>query len=81
LALVGLLGGWPSLTSSLLTAGVDITPIKVGSRSDFEAMNRAVAFHQLRPVIARRYRFEQLPDALRYLQTGRQLGKIVIGFD
>jgi NADPH:quinone reductase-like Zn-dependent oxidoreductase len=81
LALVGLLGGWPSLTSSLLTAGVDITPIKVGSRTDFEAMNRAVAFHQLRPIIARRYRFEQLPEALRYLQTGRQLGKIVIGFD
>ena len=44
-------------------------------------MNRAVAFHKLRPVIDKRYRFQQLPDALRRLQSGQHLGKIVIGFD
>jgi NADPH:quinone reductase-like Zn-dependent oxidoreductase len=60
--------------------GVDITPIRVGSRQDFEAMNRAIAFHQLRPVIDSRYAFEQLPTALRHLQGGRHLGKIVIAF-
>jgi len=59
---------------------VDITPIRVGSRQDFEAMNRAMAFHQVRPIIDSRYRFEQLPDALRHLQSGRQMGKIVVGF-
>jgi NADPH:quinone reductase-like Zn-dependent oxidoreductase len=59
---------------------VDITPIRVGSRQDFEAMNRAMAFHQVHPIIDSRYGFEQLPDALRHLQSGRQFGKIVIGF-
>ena len=62
-------------------ASVDITPIRVGSRQDFEAMNRAIAFHQLHPVIDSRYGFAQLPDALRHLQSGRHFGKIVINFD
>jgi NADPH:quinone reductase-like Zn-dependent oxidoreductase len=43
-------------------------------------MNRAIAFHKLRPIIDSRYRFEQLPEALRHLESGRHLGKIVIGF-
>ena len=81
LALVGLLTGWPSAGSGLFAAGVDITPTKVGSREDYERMNRAVAFHKLRPVIDRRYRFEQLPDALHHLKSGKHMGKIVIGFD
>jgi NADPH:quinone reductase-like Zn-dependent oxidoreductase len=43
-------------------------------------MNRAIEFHKVRPMIDSRYRFEQLPDALRHLKSGKQLGKIVIGF-
>ena len=43
-------------------------------------MNGAVDFHTLRPVIDSRYPFEQLPDALRHLGTGRHMGKIVISF-
>jgi NADPH:quinone reductase-like Zn-dependent oxidoreductase len=80
LAPVGLLTGRPKAGSMAGSAGVDITPIRVGSRLDFEAMNRAMAFHGVRPIIDSRYGFEQLPDALRHLQSGRQLGKIVIGF-
>lgn len=79
-ALVGLLGGMPGAVPSLFAAGVSITPHMVGSRDDFEAMNRAIAFHGLRPVIDSRYRFEQLPDALRRLESGRHMGKIVIDF-
>lgn len=81
LALVGLLTGWPSAAGGLFAAGVDITPIKVGNREDYERMNRAVAFHKLRPVIDSRYRFEQLPQALHHLKSGKHMGKIVIGFD
>ena len=61
-------------------SGVDVTPIRVGSRQDFEAMNRAIDFHAVRPVIDSRYAFEQLPDALRHLKSGRHMGKIVITF-
>jgi NADPH:quinone reductase-like Zn-dependent oxidoreductase len=53
----------------------------VGSRQDFEALNRAIGFHGVRPVIDSRYPFEQLPDALRHLQTGRHLGKVAIAFN
>jgi NADPH:quinone reductase-like Zn-dependent oxidoreductase len=81
LALIGLLTGFPKGTAALFSAGVDITPIKVGSREDYENMNRAVAFHMLRPHIAASYRFEQLPDALRELEGGRHMGKIVLTFD
>lgn len=81
LALVGVLTGRANAVSSLAAAGVDVTPIRVGSRDDFEAMNRAVAFHESRPLIDARYRFEQLPEALHHLKSGRHMGKIVIGFD
>jgi len=80
-ALVGLITGWPSAAPSLFAAGVDITPIKVGSRDDFEAILRAVAFHKMHPIIDRRYPFEELPHALHHLKSGRHVGKVVIGFD
>lgn len=80
LALVGLLTGWPSSASSLFSSGVDITPIKVGSRDDYELMNRAVAFHKLHPHIGAEYAFEQLPEALQHLQSGKHMGKIVLAF-
>ena len=81
LAPVGLLTGRPSTSALTGYVGADITPIRVGSRQDFEAMNRAIGFHEVRPVIDRTYAFEQLPDALRHLQTGRHLGKIAIAFN
>jgi NADPH:quinone reductase-like Zn-dependent oxidoreductase len=80
LAVVGLLSGWPATISSLFATRVDVTPITVGSRNDFEDMNRAIAFHKMRPVIDKRFAFEDLPDALRYLESGKQFGKIVISF-
>jgi len=39
-----------------------------------------MGFHKLRPVIDSRYTFDQLPDALRHLKSGRHFGKIVINF-
>jgi len=79
-ALVGLLTGMPGAASAVFSAGVSITPLMVGSRDDFQAMNRAIEFHKLRPVIDSRFTFEQLPDALRHLKSGRHMGKIVISF-
>jgi NADPH:quinone reductase-like Zn-dependent oxidoreductase len=79
-ALVGLLTGLPNTVSAMFTSGVNISPIMVGGRDDFDLMNRAIAFHRLRPVIDSRYTFEQLPEALHFLKSGRQFGKIVISF-
>jgi NADPH:quinone reductase-like Zn-dependent oxidoreductase len=57
---------------------LSVRGIFVGSVAMFEDMNRAIAAHQLRPVIDRVFPFEQSVDALRYLQSAQHLGKIVI---
>ncbi|WP_317929671.1 NAD(P)-dependent alcohol dehydrogenase [Halioxenophilus sp. WMMB6] len=80
LAPVGLVTGWPNTVSSIFTASVDITPVRVGSRDDFQNLLRAMAFHGVQPVIDRHFSFEQLPEALRYLESGKHFGKIVIDF-
>jgi NADPH:quinone reductase-like Zn-dependent oxidoreductase len=81
IALVGLLSGWAQGATSMQTASVDITPIRVGPRDDLENLFRALAFHRQRPVIDATYRFEQLPQALQQLKSGSHFGKIAISFN
>jgi len=54
--------------------------VYVGSRATFEAMCRAIALHQLEPIIDRVFPFKEAPDALRYKQAGGGFGKVVIRF-
>jgi NADPH:quinone reductase-like Zn-dependent oxidoreductase len=79
-ALVGRLTGRANIVS-MGSSYAETYPVAVGSRQDFEAMNRALAFHKVRPVIDSRYEFAKLPEALRRLESGRHMGKIVIDFD
>lgn len=44
----------------------------------FEAMNRAIALHQIKPVVDRVFPFSEAQVAYRYLQSGAHFGKIVI---
>src|SRR3984893_4416347 len=54
------------LDPSLLTGrGITVGAISVGSRTDFEAMNRAIAPHRLRPVIDRSFPFTEANQASR----------------
>jgi hypothetical protein len=63
----------------LLTGrGITLASISVGSRSDFEAMNRAIALHRLRPVIDRTFLFAEAKAAYRhflgaFITEGNQL--------
>ena len=52
--------------------------IAVGSRARFEAMNRAIAQHQLKPVIDSSFPLDQAADAFRHMEQGRHFGKIVV---
>ena len=54
--------------------------IFIGSKAMFEEMNRAVEFHKLVPVVDRVFPFGELPDALRYMESGAHFGKIVISY-
>jgi NADPH:quinone reductase-like Zn-dependent oxidoreductase len=52
--------------------------ISVGSRADFEAMNRGVALHRLRPVVDRVFPFDEAPDAYRHFESRAHFGKVAI---
>jgi NADPH:quinone reductase-like Zn-dependent oxidoreductase len=79
-SLIGVLTGGSSEVTILpiLMKGVCVQGIYVGSREMFEAMNRAIALHQLRPVVDRVFPFDQVKEALRYLESGAHFGKVVI---
>src|ERR1700693_2187632 len=63
----------------LLTGrGITVGAISVGSRADFESMNRAIALHHLRPVIDRVFPFEAASDAFRHFESRAHFGKVVI---
>lgn len=85
------IGGHISLIgSSLSRSGITLDPlllggrgmslgsISVGSRADFEAMNRAIALHRLRPVIDRVFPFEEAPAAYRHFESRAHFGKVVV---
>jgi NADPH:quinone reductase-like Zn-dependent oxidoreductase len=60
--------------------GIRVQGIFVGSREMFEDMNAFVSKHDIRPVIDRTFGFDELPDALHYMENGSHFGKIVIGY-
>ncbi|MHB9119184.1 MAG: zinc-dependent alcohol dehydrogenase family protein [Burkholderiales bacterium] len=80
IAMIGFLAaGEPSIDfSSLFLSGATLRRIAVGSRADFEAMNRAIIQHRLRPVIDRVFPFDQAGEAWRHFDSRRNFGKVVI---
>jgi NADPH:quinone reductase-like Zn-dependent oxidoreductase len=67
------------LNPLLLTGrGITLDSISVGSRTDFEAMNRAIAMHSLRPVIDRTFSFAEAKEAYRHFEGRGHFGKVVI---
>ena len=77
-SLVGLQRGSPEGSELQFYKGVSTSVIRVGSRADFMAMNRVIAATKMRPLIDRRFPFEQLTDALTYLGSQQHVGKVVL---
>lgn len=81
-ALIGVLTGRGEVDPiPILMRGVRVQGVFVGSRVMFEAMNRAISFGRLKPVVDRVYPFDDAPKALHQLAEASHFGKIVIGFD
>lgn len=82
ISLIGVLSGQSGEVNPLLSImkNVRIQGIFVGSREMFEAMNRAVTQHQIRPVIDRTFPFTEVREALHYMQSGSHFGKVVVAF-
>ncbi|MDB5366627.1 MAG: Alcohol dehydrogenase, zinc-binding protein [Rhodospirillales bacterium] len=74
--LTGVTGDVP--TGAILRKLLRVHGVYVGSRSQYERMNRAIEAAKLRPVVDATYRFDQANDALRALEAAQHFGKIVI---
>jgi NADPH:quinone reductase-like Zn-dependent oxidoreductase len=77
---IGFLGGAnvEFTTGFLLTKNLHLTGVYVGPVVMFEAMNRAIAQHGLRPMVDETYSFDQVPEALTAMKSGAHFGKIVV---
>ena len=62
----------------LLLSGCGLTlgSISDGSRTDFEAMNRAIATHRLHPVMDRTFPFADAKEAYRHFEGRGHFGKV-----
>lgn len=64
----------------VLMKSVRLQGIFVGHREMFEAMNRAISLHKMKPVVDRVFAFEEAREALQLMESGGHFGKIVIKF-
>jgi NADPH:quinone reductase-like Zn-dependent oxidoreductase len=79
IALIGVLAAGAGVNPMpILMKSVRVQGIYVGSREMFEAMSRAIALHQLRPVVDRVFPFAEAREALRYLESATHFGKVCI---
>jgi len=63
---------------SIIGPMIRIQGIAVGSRARFEAMNRAIALHKLKPVVDSTFPLEKAAEAFRHIEQGKHFGKVVI---
>jgi NADPH:quinone reductase-like Zn-dependent oxidoreductase len=71
----------PMQIGPLLHKQVHLRGIYVGSRADFEEMNRAISLHHLQPQVDQVFSFADAPDALAVMKKGSHFGKIVVRVD
>jgi NADPH:quinone reductase-like Zn-dependent oxidoreductase len=80
MALVGSLsgGGGEIPMRGLTSRDLRFSAFFVGSRADFEEMNRFFEGHQIRPIIDRVFEFDDSPAAFDFIENGDFMGKVVI---
>lgn len=80
MCLIGVLTGVSGAvsTATILRRGIRVHGIYVGSREMFEEMNRAIAAHEMRPLIGRRFGFEEARAAYDYMVSAQHTGKVTI---
>jgi NADPH:quinone reductase-like Zn-dependent oxidoreductase len=84
------MGGTVSVIGALTGGAGEVSPVPilmktirvqgvfVGSREMFEAMNRAISTHRMKPVVDRVFPFDQAREAMHYMESGAHFGKVVI---
>jgi len=79
-SMIGVLTGGSSDVNvvPVLLKNLRVQGIFVGSVEMFEALNRAVTLHRLRPVVDSVFPLDRAAEAYRHLESGAHFGKIVI---
>jgi NADPH:quinone reductase-like Zn-dependent oxidoreductase len=80
IALIGGLSGFGAEVpvGRLMGSGARASGIYVGSRADFEAMNRLLSENKITPIVDRVFAFEEAQQAYDFMDNGSYVGKIVI---
>ncbi len=80
IAQIGILsqGDQAAEVSLILRKELRVQGIYVGSRVDFEALNRSLEVSRVQPVIDKEFAFDQFPDALRTMEAASHFGKLVV---
>jgi NADPH:quinone reductase-like Zn-dependent oxidoreductase len=80
IAQIGILAqsGEPLNVAPLLHKQIRLQGIYVGSRADFEEMNRAITLHRLKPQIDKVFSFPDAREALEMMNSSSHFGKITI---
>ncbi|MGB7318879.1 MAG: NAD(P)-dependent alcohol dehydrogenase [Planktotalea sp.] len=82
LSMIGVLSGL-NIEASLgpiVARQVRLQGVTVGHRDGFEAMLRAMAQHELHPVLGKVFAFEDLKAAMEHLRNGGHFGKTLVQF-
>ena len=80
ISLIGVLAGNSTEVNltPILMQNIRVQGVIVGSRETFEAMNRAIAQHRLRPVVDRVFPFKEARQALAWMASQQHFGKVVV---
>lgn len=79
ISLIGVLTGAGQVDPiPVLMKGIRVQGIFVGSRAMFEAMNRAIALHRMKPIVDRVFGFTEIKAALAHLESGGHFGKVCL---
>jgi NADPH:quinone reductase-like Zn-dependent oxidoreductase len=74
-------GGDPTVSPvPILMNSVRVQGIYVGSRAMFDRMNRAIELHSTKPVIDKVFKWTEIREALRHMETQQHFGKICLSF-
>ena len=80
IGLIGILTGVQGqiMPTSIMRKSLTVRGIYVGPRAMFAEMNKAIAHHDLRPLIDQRFAFEDARDAYHTMRSADHFGKLVI---
>jgi NADPH:quinone reductase-like Zn-dependent oxidoreductase len=79
ISLIGVLAGKGDVNLlPVVMKGVRVQGIFVGNREMFEAMIRAIALSQMRPVVDRVFDFKDIQAALKHMESAAHFGKVCV---